>query len=208
MNLTTAGVKALKGKSDRYEVRDHSTTGLYPTVFPSGARSWILRFRGKDKRPVKMTLGPWDDGQFTGELQQGMPLSLSNARQLANQILRRRAFGEDVTAKKEKPDLFADLVQDFLDQHASRTRSYQRTQRTLAGLAKAWADRPLSSITDQDVFQVCQDARVRPILGLEGKEGPSEPRQRRFQAAVSTLFSWGYRNRRISVRIPPTAFLL
>ena len=54
--LTAIAVDKLKAKPDRYEVADASQRGLLVAVFPSGKKSFIVRYRfGGVKR--KLTLG-------------------------------------------------------------------------------------------------------------------------------------------------------
>src|SRR5262245_2649036 len=54
--LTTLAVANTRPKAQRYEVADGST-GLRLVVFPSGKRSWIVRYRRPkpDKRTAKVT---------------------------------------------------------------------------------------------------------------------------------------------------------
>jgi Arm DNA-binding domain len=163
--LTTAAVRALKAGPVKREVRDYAAQGLYLSIQPSGHKSWYLRFRGKDGRPTKLVLGPLDlSGQeMSGDLTVGMPLSLGAARQLANTLHRSRALGDDIIAdhkrKKSEPpaDTFTSLVEDYLEQHASKTRGCKRTARVLQGVCKEWGGRALTEVTSADVFQLVQD---------------------------------------------------
>src|SRR5262249_45251687 len=54
--LTTLAVENARPKAQRYEVADGST-GLRLVVFPSGAKSWIVRYRRPppDRRTAKLT---------------------------------------------------------------------------------------------------------------------------------------------------------
>ncbi|MGE5147441.1 MAG: tyrosine-type recombinase/integrase [Candidatus Eiseniibacteriota bacterium] len=97
--FTAIGVKNAKPGNKRREIADH-TPGLHLVVQPSGAKSWALRFRGKDGRPVKLTLGPAD---VTGrdnpqEPAFGDALTLGQARRLAIRVNDERATGTDVVA--------------------------------------------------------------------------------------------------------------
>src|SRR5262245_52670814 len=57
--LTDLAVKAIKAKAEYFEVVD-GTTGLRLGVFPSGAKSWLTRYRRPDtKRPAKLTIGKY-----------------------------------------------------------------------------------------------------------------------------------------------------
>jgi integrase len=215
-NLTTLGVKALKPRATRYEQRDYSCPGLYVSVFPTGAKSWVLRFRDKAGRPVKLTLGVFSDQEISGSPVIGQPLTLASARLLATELHRRRAFGDDIAAdhKRKKTqqaeasaNTFGSLVTDFLSQHAAKTRNFKQTARVLGvmpngeaikrGLYAEWGARSLTEITASDIFQVMRDCRDRPVPGQTAKAVTSESRQRRVLSALSVLFGWGYRNRRL-----------
>jgi hypothetical protein len=55
--LTAVSIAALRKRPKRYEVRDAGCAGLRVCVFPSGAKSFVLRyrFRGASR---KLTLAP------------------------------------------------------------------------------------------------------------------------------------------------------
>lgn len=54
--LTVAKIKATKPKEERYLVADGR--GLYLQVFPSGVKSWCVRYR-RNGKPMKITIGRW-----------------------------------------------------------------------------------------------------------------------------------------------------
>jgi integrase len=101
--MTVAGVRKYTAASHRREIRDSLAVGLYLIIQPkpSGAKSWAMRFRRPDGRPAKLTLGRVDLSQDeTADAPQlGGALTLRQARQLANEIDRRRARGQDVIAE-------------------------------------------------------------------------------------------------------------
>jgi integrase len=98
--LTAVGVKNARPGDKRREIADH-TPGLRLVVQPSGGKSWALRFRGRDGRPVKLTLGPADvtgrenpkEPEFGGDA-----LTLGQARRLAIKVNDERSTGTDVVA--------------------------------------------------------------------------------------------------------------
>src|SRR5262245_66182834 len=98
--LTTAAVSKYAAQPKRREVHDSKAPCLYLVIQPkpSGARSWAMRFRRPDGRPCKLTLGRVDfsDAETADEPVLGGALSLRQARQLANEIDRKRARGVDV----------------------------------------------------------------------------------------------------------------
>jgi len=101
--MTVAGVRKYTAASHRREIRDSLAVGLYLIIQPkpSGAKSWAMRFRRPDGRSAKLTLGRVDLSQDeTADAPQlGGALTLRQARQLANEIDRRRARGQDVIAE-------------------------------------------------------------------------------------------------------------
>jgi hypothetical protein len=57
--LTDYGVQALRAKDKIYEIAD-GTTGLRLAVFPSGAKSWIARYRRPGSgKTAKLTVGKY-----------------------------------------------------------------------------------------------------------------------------------------------------
>src|SRR5262245_54237093 len=56
------------------EIPDGGMHGLSLLIYPSGARSWIMRFRRPDGRPAKLTVSPVDlggDGSASGPVMGG-----------------------------------------------------------------------------------------------------------------------------------------
>lgn len=42
--MTRASIEAAKAEAARYDLKDHQVTGLRLTVFPSGVKTWSLRY--------------------------------------------------------------------------------------------------------------------------------------------------------------------
>lgn len=107
--LTAKSAENLKPKSVRFE-RPDSVPGLYLVVQPSGAKSWVVRFRSPiefdasgQRKPKKLTLGPFSADAATGEPILGHPLSLTQARALAAASLDQVKRGVDPThARREQ----------------------------------------------------------------------------------------------------------
>jgi integrase len=153
--LTAAGVAKYAAQSKRREIPDSKAPALYLVIQPrpSGAKSWALRFRRPDGRPAKLTLGRVDlsDGETADEPTLGGALTLRQARELANQIDRKRARGIDVVeehkANKRRRQLaaeernasgFATAVRDFFVDHKTKWHTRPRRWRgdaRLLGLA-------------------------------------------------------------------------
>jgi integrase len=112
---------------------------------------------------------------------------------------------------------FAVCARQFINEH--KTRSGQRPRRwreaarylgfiyapgggepTIAkgGLAERWADKPVGDIDAHDLWTVIDEARRTAIPGCGSRNrGVSEARARALFAALSNLFSWLQRHRRV-----------
>ena len=160
--------------------------------------------------------------EITGEPTIGMPLTLSAARQLATQVHRQRAMGQDVISdrKVEKMRMqtqyrersannFAECARAFIEGHAKvKTRDWQRTSRLLGflpdgsvirnSLADRWADKPIATIDGHDIYNVVEETRQRSVPGwASNTDGPSSLRARHLHAALSVMLGWLHRHRRI-----------
>jgi integrase len=226
--LTDAAVRRLKAGRKRRIIRDGGARSLYLIVHPSGAKSWGMRFRRPGGRAAKMVLGPVDlsGSEVTGEPTVGMPLTLSAARQVAAQVHRERARGQDVVADhkvrrhrqraaiaERSANSFGALSRQFVEEHARvKTRHWRETARLLGldpdadlepvagGLATRWADRDARSIDGHDVHGAVDEAHRIGVPGIEARrDGLSEARARALHAALSVCFGWMLRHRRIDV---------
>jgi integrase len=223
--LTQASVVKLKADpAGTRIIRDAASRGLFLVIQASGHRSWLMRWRRPGGGEDKITLGVVDlsGRRHDDEPQIGQPLTLVAARRLAAKINSDRASGHDVVADhkarkhRQKVALveasansFPAAARDFLDQHAkAKTRGWRETARNLGfdeeleprknGLADRWSDRDVRSLDAHDLFAVIAEARKLGTPGLEVRnEGPSESRARKLHAALSQLFTWLLRHRRI-----------
>ena len=221
--LTAAGIRTMRPAPERREIRDGGAVGLYLVVQPSGHKSFALRFRRPNRKPAKLVLGPFDpSAEGKGDPVIGQPLTLVAARQLAADLSRERARGRDVVAdhKAEKhrrraevveraANTFGQAAKDFIEGHAkTKTRQWQATARVLGfaatgevirgSLADIWADRPVADIDGHDIYNVVEEARTRGVPGWAmKKDGPSDSRARHLFSALSTMFTWLHRHRRV-----------
>src|SRR5260221_2249805 len=152
--LTAAAIAKYAAQSKRREIPDSKAPGLYLVVQPkpSGAKSWAMRFR-RAGRPAKLTLGRVDlsDTETADEPTLGGALTLRQARELANQIDRKRARGIDVIdehkaskrrqragAEQRNASGFAAAVREFFADHKTKWHARPRRWRgdaRLLGLA-------------------------------------------------------------------------
>src|SRR5262249_36404596 len=98
--LTTAAVRNLRPGNKRRFILDGGAKSLYLKIEPSGAKRWMMRFRGPSGKIGKITLGPVDlSGREPSAVPVvGQPLSLVAARRLAAEVHSQRALGHDVVA--------------------------------------------------------------------------------------------------------------
>lgn len=216
--LTAAGIKTVRPGAQRREIRDAASVGLYLVIQESGHKSFAMRFRRPDGRPSKLVLGVFDPtGEAEGEPVLGGPLTLAAARRLASELNRERARGKDLIADHQQrkahrqigsANTFCSAVADFVEQHVKRTRNWQKTSRLLGlapdgstirgSLCDRWADRPIADISAGDVYSAVEETRTRGVPGLKmKKDGPSDARARHLFSALSVLFGWAMRHRRI-----------
>jgi integrase len=216
--LTTVGIKAIRPGSKRREIKDGGASHLYLIVQRSGQKGFAMRFRRPDGKTAKLVLGPFDPSkEGTGEPVIGQPLTLAAARHLAADIERERARGKDVIAERKKSKVqgtnnFAQAARDFIENHAKpKTRGWRGTSAMLGidpddddivkgGLADRWGERPIAEIDASDIYTITEEARARGIPGRGVKgDGPSENRARHLFSALSKMFSWLHRHRRVEL---------
>jgi Arm DNA-binding domain len=92
--LTDAAVRKYRPAGKRRVIRDLGGRSLYLVIHPTGAKSWMMRFRRSGGKAGKIVLGPLHaSDEPPGEPTVGMPLTLAGARQVAAQVHRDRALG-------------------------------------------------------------------------------------------------------------------
>jgi Arm DNA-binding domain len=99
--LTAIAIANLKPRSTRYEVGDGGCRGLKLCIFPSGARSFVLRYRYKGTQK-KLTLGPYLAEEAEEEPVIGAPLNLASARMFAANAMHQVKRGIDPAAEKRR----------------------------------------------------------------------------------------------------------
>lgn len=136
---TDLSIKNLATRTTRFEVADSVVQGLRLVIQPSGARSWILRFRQGGKQH-KLTLGTFEK------------LKLADARAAAREMLRTVAAGRNPAHEKkearakivsEKAELFAEVYEEY---------------------AKRYLDKKLKPSTAAEVKRIFEK-NIKPVLG-------------------------------------------
>jgi integrase len=190
--LTPIGIANLKAKAQRYEISD-SLPGLRICVFPSGKKSYVLRyrFRGTQK---KLTLGRCliegkGEGEPTEAPELSTPLSLAAARELATKALRQARAGHDPVAAKRKQrqeelakesDTFRAVSEEYLRREGPRMRTVGQRKADLELFYPALGRLPL------DQIRRGQFARVLDHVADERGEVRSD----RALSALRTMLRW------------------
>jgi integrase len=127
-----------------------------------------------------------------------------------------------VAAADAAKNTFPAAVRDYIEREArsrKRNRGWRSTAQVLGldypvdggeptlipnGLAERWADRPVTSITGDDIYMLIDEARERGVPGREVRsKQPSEARARELSCSLSAMFRWLRGKRRVAT--DPTA---
>jgi hypothetical protein len=176
--LTDITIANLKSRAVPYEVPDPGARGLRVVVYPTGRKSFIVRYRNAAGRTRKLTLTPG--------------ISLAAARKLAGDALLEVAQDKDPAAAKQATrhgarsradDTVEHLAAAFIEQHAKR-KTRENSWRATAGIFRnivlpAWGKRGVHEIRRRDVIDLLEAVAVdRPIMA------------NRTKAALSRFFRW------------------
>lgn len=162
--FTPNTVANLKPRNQRYERPDPGCRGLRVTVFPSGAKSFVVRFRFKGK-PCKVTLGPVLSKYVAEpgiEPVMGAPLSLAAARSLCAKLQHEVASGRDPRkAKRREQEPEANTLRDVCEEHlrleAGRLRTLDSQRRPdLELFYPALGHLPIDQIKRSQFFDVLE----------------------------------------------------
>jgi integrase len=173
--LTDIGIRNLKPKADRYEVSDPGARGLYICVFPSGKKSFVVRYRFNGQHR-KLTL------------QSGV--SLAAARKLAADAMHELAQSRDpIEAKKIAKTKAASAALNTLanvcDEYIRREHGKLRT----AKQRERWMNRLiLPALGSRQIDSIKRSEIVRMLDKIEDKSG-----QRSADTVLSILrsiFNW------------------
>jgi integrase len=161
--LTTKAVENITPSAVRREVPDGEVRGMYLVVQPSGAKSYVLRYR-HEGRPRKLTIGPAEMG-------------LGEARKLAAGARAAIAAGKDPQGEKaeakiaareaareatvSKRDSVEAVVAEFVEKHVRRSNkpsTAKEYERLLAKeIVEPWRGRRLSEVARRDVNMLLDD---------------------------------------------------
>jgi integrase len=156
---------------------DTELPGFGAKVTPTGRIVFFVQYRpkGQGGNPRKLTIGTF--GEFTPE----------QARDAAREVITAKARGEDPQAEKRasrqrrSSNQFSDVLDRFIAQHVSQTRSAGETERILRKeFGTIWRNCSVLDIKKRDVVEV-----------LDGiAERGSKVMANRSLAAIRKLFNW------------------
>jgi integrase len=147
--LTDISIRALRPKDHRYELPDPGSRGLYVCVFPSGKKSFAVRYRFAGQ-PKKLTLQPG--------------VSLAAARKLAADAMHEVAQGRDPTeAKKEAKtkvaaanlNAVANVCEEYFQRENGKLRTARQRELVVRRLIlPALGDRQIDSIKRSEIVRL------------------------------------------------------
>jgi integrase len=170
--MTNASVAALKPAAARYELSDPQQRGLRIAVFPSGQRTFIVRYR-HDGRSRKLTL-------------QG-GISIEQARKLAADALFQVSQGSDPAAEKmtkrggRRSETVQNVAVEFLTRHRGKLRSVDQYEKVLRRLV-------LPELGHLPIHQIRRGDVSRLLDKVEDDSGPVMAQS--TLAVTRRLFSW------------------
>ena len=177
IKMTDQALAKQKPKDDRYEVWDTLVSNLLVTVFPSGKKTWSVRYRSDGKR-LKMKLGDYPN------------LALSDARRKAKDVLVSVADGEnpayekrkDVKAKSRARQTLqiSNLLELYEKLHLSQLRTGYQAKTFLREFARDYGQLSIADFTKADFVSLLNQ------IMLAG----NHTKANRVYAHIKSFYSW------------------
>lgn len=186
VKITKRAVDALKGAAVRYVAWDTDLPGFGVRVSPSGAKTYVLKYRVGGGRAGRVR---W------GVIGQHGPLTPDQAREIARRWAADVAAGRDPAGDKQDRRAMptvADLMRSYLDSHV-RLRNKPSTAAYVRDLVERiiCAD-PIARLKVADVA-------AADVARLQARLSDTPTTANRVRSALSTAFglaeTWGYRPR-------------
>ena len=141
-----ASYQGSKEKNERCLLMDGEIAGFGLRIYPSGKKTFILRYRTAENRQRMITLGA-----------HGV-LTLYEARNKARLFLAEKIQGKDPLEDRQTRrhgESIEDLCNAFLDRHAKvHKKSWKEDERRInRHILPAWKNRKIESVTSRDVAQ-------------------------------------------------------
>src|SRR5262245_29443517 len=156
MKLTKSAIDALPTPSKDIVYWDSGCPGFGVKVTPKGRKVFIVLYRGAASRLRKYTIGPY--GRVT----------LHQARAAALKIFAARTEGRDPAVEKQQArrrlgaDRVEDVVELFITEHVSKTRSAREISRLLRReVIPKWGTRSVHEIEKRQVMELVTEVAGR-----------------------------------------------
>jgi integrase len=175
IKLTKSAIDALPTLSKDIVYWDRGCPGFGVKVTPKGRKVFIVLYRGVGSRLRKYTVGPY--GRVT----------LHQARAAALKIFAARTEGRDPGTEKQQArrrlvaDRVEDVVEFFITEHVSKTRSAREISRLLRReVIPKWGTRSVHEIGRRQVIELVNDVAARGAPSAANK----------LLKVIKTLFEW------------------
>jgi integrase len=177
VKLTKSAIDALPTSAKDIVYWDSGCPGFGVKVTPKGHKVFIVLYRtgGAGSRLRKYTIGPY--GRVT----------LHQARTAALKIFAARTEGRDPAAEKQQArrrlvaDRVEDLVELFINEHVSKTRSAREISRLLRrDIIPSWGTRSVHELGRRQVIDLVMEVAARGTPAAANK----------LLKVVKTLFGW------------------
>jgi integrase len=176
--LTAIAVKKLKPRADRYEVGDPGSRGLRLVVFPSGAKSFILRYRF-GRTPKKLTIGPVEIGLAAARVEASKAhYELTQNHDPAD--AKRAAKEAQRLAALAVQDTFYSVAERYLELEGPKLRSLGMLRQRLVPIYKALGARLIAAIKRSEI--------VNLLDCIEAERGPAAAHA--AFAIIRRVMSW------------------
>ncbi|MBF0588669.1 MAG: tyrosine-type recombinase/integrase [Magnetococcales bacterium] len=175
MKLTKRTIDSLTPTEKRAEYSDDVLKGFIIRVYPSGRKSFMIRYRmgNASKRYAIGDYGKWTVGQ---------------ARKEAMELLRLASKGEDPSQARRRSRealTFSQLAEKYLEARADSKRTiYDDRNKLDLRLIPAWGKRPINLITSRHVRQVITKLKA---------DGRAVATCNRYLALIRVMFNFAIR---------------
>jgi len=177
LKLTKSAIDALPTPTKDIVYWDSGCPGFGVKITPRGRKVFIVLYRtgGAGSHLRKYTIGPY--GRVT----------LHQARAVALRIFAARTEGRDLAAEKQQArrrlvaDRVEDLVELFITEHVSKTRSAREISRLLRReVTSSWGMRSIHEIGKRQVIELVTEVAARGTPSAANK----------LLKVVKTFFGW------------------
>jgi len=177
LKLTKSAIDALPTPTKDIVYWDSGCPGFGVKITPRGRKVFIVLYRtgGAGSHLRKYTIGPY--GRVT----------LHQARAVALRIFAARTEGRDLAAEKQQArrrlvaDRVEDLVELFIREHVSKTRSAREISRLLhREVTPSWGMRSIHEISKRQVIELVTEVAARGTPSAANK----------LLKVVKTFFGW------------------